>query len=301
MIIDMIKPISIASWAMAMVVGCSGGDSAATIVTPAEMVDVQGLRNVFRVTPMLYSGSGPDTEAAFASLKSLGIKTVLSVDGATPDVALAEKHGLRYVHVPVGYDGIGQSAALTMARAVQTLPGPVYVHCHHGKHRGPAAVAAIRLCLENDYTPAAANAWLEQAGTDPKYKGLVRLPTTLKRPKPGEIEAISTDFPKSATVFDLTRHMVHVAIHWEAIHAASRAGITKAESPAVLLVEDYREVKRTNLGYGKGEDFVRLVTEAEKTAQSIVDAAKAGNASAFQAAIQASETLCTRCHSQYRD
>ena len=29
-----------------------------------------------------------------------------------------------------------------IATAVQTLPGPIYIHCHHGKHRSPAASAA---------------------------------------------------------------------------------------------------------------------------------------------------------------
>jgi hypothetical protein len=44
-------------------------------------LDVAGLHNVFRITPNLYSGSGPEGDEAFAALQKLGIKTVLSVDG----------------------------------------------------------------------------------------------------------------------------------------------------------------------------------------------------------------------------
>ena len=70
-----------------------------------------------------------------------GRKTVLTLDGAQPDVETAKRHGLRYVHVPIGYDGIPAARALELAKTFQTLEpsGPIFVHCHHGKHRGPAA------------------------------------------------------------------------------------------------------------------------------------------------------------------
>src|SRR6516164_7654896 len=50
---------------------------------PAE---VAGLHNVFRISAGLYSGSVPEGDAGFDSLHRLGIRTVISVDGARPDV-----------------------------------------------------------------------------------------------------------------------------------------------------------------------------------------------------------------------
>ena len=106
-------------------------------------VEVERLHNVYRLSDRLYSGSGPEGDAGFSSLQTLGVKTVITVDGAAPDVARAERFGMRYVHVPVGYDGIPREEAWRLAKAARDLPGPVYVHCHHGMHRGPAA-AVVR-------------------------------------------------------------------------------------------------------------------------------------------------------------
>ena len=61
--------------------------------------------------------------AAFAALASMGIRTLVSMDGARPDVDGARRHGLRYVHIPVGYSGmepgsIAQLAAVAEAAVV---------------------------------------------------------------------------------------------------------------------------------------------------------------------------------------
>lgn len=68
------------------------------------------------MTPHLYSGSGPDGPKAFASLARLGIKTIISVDGARPNVEAAKKSGLRYVHIPISYDGVPRERALQLVR-----------------------------------------------------------------------------------------------------------------------------------------------------------------------------------------
>ncbi|MGE0610114.1 MAG: hypothetical protein AB7O62_23685, partial [Pirellulales bacterium] len=67
---------------------------------------VEHLPNAIRLHPKVVSGGQPEGEAAFAELRDLGIKTVISVDGARPAVPLAKKYGLRYVHLPHGYDGV---------------------------------------------------------------------------------------------------------------------------------------------------------------------------------------------------
>src|SRR5215211_6825349 len=91
----------------------------ASAFSPTAIPDPPGLHNVFRLTDRLYSGSGPDGEEGFRSLAVLGVKTVITVDGATPDVKTAERFGLRYVHLPVGYDGVSRETAVRIARAVR--------------------------------------------------------------------------------------------------------------------------------------------------------------------------------------
>ena len=93
-----------------MFTSCRRDASPPTEETPRlGAVDAPGLHNVYRLTDKLLSGSGPEGDEGFASLQQLGVKTVLSVDGARPDVARARRFGLRYVHLPIGYDGVPEA------------------------------------------------------------------------------------------------------------------------------------------------------------------------------------------------
>ncbi|CAN5308491.1 hypothetical protein BH11PLA2_BH11PLA2_49010 [soil metagenome] len=293
------------SWLLVpmLICGCASPEPPAAKAPPMppEKLTLPGCENTFRVTPNLYSGGTPENDSAFKVLAQLGIKSIISVDGAAPEHTIAAKHGLKYVHLPVGYDGISTDTAYKLAKAVQSLPGPVYVHCHHGKHRGPAAVAAIRLCLEPEYTPADASQWMTAAGTDPKYKGLTRLPLSLVRPKSEQLQSLSIQFPVRADVPDMTRVMVNVDVHWDAIKDAKARNIMDIEAAAVLLVEDYRELKRSQLARAKGEIFMSLLAQAESDAQELVDVAKANNQLAIVEIITKCQNNCGKCHTRFRD
>ncbi|HZW11399.1 MAG TPA: sulfur transferase domain-containing protein, partial [Phycisphaerales bacterium] len=153
----------------------SGPTSAASATIAAAAVGIgdlaPGLHNVFAVSKGVFSGSGPESEEAFASLAAMGVQTVVSVDGARPEIELAHAHGMRYVHVPIGYDGMGPEQVLGVAKAIESMPGPVYVHCHHGKHRGPTA-AAVALVALGRMTNAQAAQFMKEAGTGQSYPGL---------------------------------------------------------------------------------------------------------------------------------
>ena len=69
------------------------------------------LPNAYRLHAKVISGGQPEGDAAFKELRDLGVRTIISVDGATPDVATANKYGLRYVHLPHGYDDISTTRA----------------------------------------------------------------------------------------------------------------------------------------------------------------------------------------------
>src|SRR5262249_8715591 len=137
-----------------------------------QSVERAGLHNVYRLSDSIYSGSSPEGDVGFASLRKLGIKTVISVDGARPDIERARKCELRYVHIPVGYNGIPRPTSLQIAKAVREAEGPFYIHCHHGKHRGPTAAAVALLCADDKCGIEDALAVLKSADTDPRYKGL---------------------------------------------------------------------------------------------------------------------------------
>ena len=252
---------------------------------------VKGLHNVLRLTPRVLSGRSPNGADGFASLSRLGVRTVLSVDGATPEVELAARHGLRYVHLPVGYDGVPPAQLARITKALRDLPGPVYVHCHHGKHRGPAAAAAALVCLD-ELTPDQAVAFMKQAGTDARYQGLITLPHTLTKPRRGELDRLPDDYPPAAPTAELTRTMVKVDETWDRLKLG-----TNFATDAVLLQEYYRESRRLPEVVRRGEAFVALFAEAERAAVELEASAPEVRA----AALKRSQKLCTQCHAKWRD
>ena len=133
------------------------------------LIDLGSIQRVVVVSQGLFTGPSPEHD--LHALSSHGIKTVISVDAARPNVQAAEKLGMRYVHLPQGYDGIDAIAQRRLAKAIRDLPGPIYVHCHRGRHRGPAAVAVSIVSLGRA-EPVKAMEILRVAGTSRNYPGL---------------------------------------------------------------------------------------------------------------------------------
>ena len=73
----------------------------------------------------------------------------------------------------VGFAVKARAADAALTRVMREATGSVYVHCHHGKHRGPAA-AAICGRAAGSLDQAAATRLLELAQTSPDYDGLWR-------------------------------------------------------------------------------------------------------------------------------
>jgi hypothetical protein len=103
----------------------------------------------------------------------MGVNTVVSVDGAVPQRELAKAAGIRYVHIPVGYDGISQAAGCSLTRVVRETTGPIYIHCHHGRHRGPTA-ATLACRVEGTADVRRSIEIMVLAGTSQDYGGLWR-------------------------------------------------------------------------------------------------------------------------------
>jgi protein tyrosine phosphatase (PTP) superfamily phosphohydrolase (DUF442 family) len=273
-------------------------------------IEAKGLHNVYRITDRLYSGSAPEGETGFESLQKLGIRTVISVDGARPDVVTAHRFGLRYVHIPFGYDGIPRQQVLRLAKAVRDLTGPFYIHCHHGKHRGPTAAAAVRLCLDERCTVEQALAEMRRAGTDPHYTGLYDVPKTFVRPTPDDLDRIQDNFPEVAAVSDLAQCMVEIDRRWENLKLVKAAGWrTPREHPdldppheALILVEQFREASRLDQVQKRSTELHRLLTEAETKALKLEAMLRQSEATKMaEQAFRDAEASCTHCHARHRD
>lgn len=281
---------------------------------PAERVKSPLIENLYRLSNRIYSGGQPEGNDAFESLEMLGIRTIISVDGAAPDVDTARLHNMRYVHLPIGYDGVPAPRALAMIKAVRDLPGPVFIHCHHGKHRGPAAAALCAVAVDN-WSREQALAWMSEAGTAPEYRGLYRSVKSLGVPTDEELKAAAVVWPEQATVSTLVENMIAVDHDWDRLKAFRDADFETAEDDPVTpaqsareLTERFRELARSTMAIDRGEKFAAAAREAgqaaDKLEQTLQSLAKTRNKPVLeeaQAALRRVGQSCTGCHRVFRD
>ena len=278
-----------------------------SLATPIASTNVH---NLFRAATNIFSGDAPESEAAFAEIATLGVKTMISVDGIKPDIETARKFGLRYVHLPFGYDGVPTNRVAELTKVVLTQEGPIYVHCHHGIHRGPAAVAVICEATAG-WTTNQAVAWLRQAGTSPDYPGLYRSAMDFRRPTAGTLARIGK-LPEVAKTSSLIDAMVAIDGEFDRLKAAQKASwstipnqpaLITPEHSATMLWEHFRELRRVDDTAKRPDDYRAKLATAEKSADQLgrILREKPSAVAESNAAMQAVGKSCAACHKQYRN
>jgi hypothetical protein len=272
--------------------------------TDGRKAEPAGLHNLMKVTSRIYSGSEPEGEPGITSLQKLGVKIIVSVDGATPKVEMARKYGLRYVHIPIGYDGIHDEAGRSLARLMREAEGPIYIHCHHGKHRGPAA-AAVACIAAGDMTAEQAIQILVRGGTSREYAGLWR---DVKAYSPPPADAQLPELVGVAEVGSFAAAMAQVDRAFDNVKLCRDAKWTvPADHPdivppqeALLLQEGLHEAGR-NLGDQYDEQFKKWLADAEALAIELRSALQSEDVNLANERALMIEQSCKRCHTRYRD
>jgi hypothetical protein len=188
----------------------------------------------------------------------------------------------------------------------------VYIHCHHGKHRGPAAAAAALLCLDRAWTVEQAEEWLKVAGTDPRYQGLIGLPRTLSRPTREQLDAVQTNFPETAVISDLARLMVEIDARFDHLTLTRKAGWTAPPDhpdvdpahEALLLAEHYREASRLTAHTEQFQSRLKEAAEEATRLEQLLQAAKKGgrfDKEEAQLVFDRVRASCSGCHARFRD
>ncbi|MBX3402372.1 MAG: cytochrome c [Phycisphaeraceae bacterium] len=273
--------------------------------------DLGPLHNVLRVTDRMYSGNSPESDAAFAELQALGVKTIISVDGARPLVDRAAAYGIRYVHLPVGYDGIDTEKQVLLAKAYRDLPGPVYIHCHHGKHRGPAAAASAAVIV-GDMTPHDGIAFLKAAKTSPNYPGLYECVSSISPEYRSFLEQVppADQFPSVATVSGLVDNMVGIDFCFVNLEHVKKAGWqVPGDHPDIVpaaeagrMADHYRVLMDDAECKGISTEFTALLKRSWEEARALEDAIVAKkDAATLGALFGAVEHSCKDCHDKYRN
>lgn len=296
-------------------VGQDGPTQAVSASAPPTLADsvpndYPGIHNVVAYAPDFYSGGVPEGDEGFDTLKAWGIRTILSVDGAAPLVDKATSRGMRYVHLPIGYNGFDETRKVELVRAVRDLPRPIYLHCHHGKHRSAGAAGTVAVSLgwmSNDDAVAR----MKVSGTSPSYPGLYACTREASVLEQAVIDAAAAEFPAVARTSGVVRNMVAVDEVVERLKLIEKAGwkapsnhpdlvpAAEAGQLADLLrtLADDAEVKP------KPDDFHRQLARNAAEAQALEDLLVAPQIDVVRLGEQFKviNASCKECHRAHRD
>lgn len=274
--------------------------------------DLPGLHNVVAYHANYWSGGAPEGDAGFDSLAGMGVRTVISVDGAIPEVNRAAARGIRYIHLPIGYNGFDETRRLELARATRDAlrDGPVYIHCHHGKHRSAGAAGTVVASLgwaSNDDMVAR----MKVSGTAPGYKGLYACTANAGVIDPAVLDALPAHFPSASRPVGFVKVMVELDETMERLKAVEKAGWTAPENhpdlvPAALagqVADLLRHCAAGDRAGSKPHDFAARLRRNSDQAQALEDALAAGSNDplAMSAQFKTIADTCKACHAVYRD
>jgi hypothetical protein len=278
-------------------------------------LNVEGIDNLFQLSDRLYSGAVPEGDAAFEALEKLGVKTVISVDGLKPNIELAHKHGMRYVHLPHGYNGIDAQTQARLIKAAETLSVPIFFHCHHGMHRGPTA-AAIACMATEGWSAVKAEAWLKTARTGTNYVGLFKTVREFRPPSAEQLKNIPADFPEIAPLPGLVDAMVAIDEQWDHLKAIRKTNYQTPKdqkgfdpsNEALILWEHFREAERLKDSSDHGEAFLEKLQSAETSTLELEQLLRRFKShgspeicAKLDKSLDALGQTCAACHKTYRD
>jgi protein tyrosine/serine phosphatase len=120
-----------------------------TLAAPRGVPASEGVLNFGKVTDMVFRGAQPD-EKAIKHLKELGIKSIIDLrwsgKATKAEFAMASTSGIICTNIPLsGASRPSEEQVRMVLAAIESLPGPVFIHCQHGCDRTGTIVACYRI------------------------------------------------------------------------------------------------------------------------------------------------------------
>jgi len=271
-----------------------------------ERHDEHALHNLHALTPELYSAAEPVGDPAYAELAALGIKTVISVDGVAPNKQLAQRYGISVVHIPTTYDGISDKQSRQLAHAMATMPRPIFVNCHHGKHRGPAAIC-VGAIGSGDITNAQAIDFMKTAKTSPKYTGLWKAAEAARPLSNAELHDDSIQLVEAAVIEDFVEGMAELSRLSDLINECADYGFRAPEnhpdlapiSLAGQIHNLFREMEDDQITIDNGPNFYKLLTHSRDLASQLETQIEHDDIDGAYNSLQLLMEACSDCHNEY--
>ena len=315
--------------------GGDGGDEAGILVAAPPVVGIQsayasagrirlpdlapreapGLPNVFRLSESVISGGQPRDEAAFRELARWGVRTIVSVDGKVPDAAAAAAHGIETVHLPVRYHGLTSEQVLRLVKTFREGRAPFYVHCFHGRHRGPAASAVARLVIDGASREQVVAEMRQWCGTSGVYEGLYRSLLSVPIPPRAVADAFEYDFPSACLPQGLRGAMTEIARVFDALDLLdARDWEPDPDHPDLDALNEARRLAQlfevcadSESSAGGPQDLRRRIDDALQASRDLerfllgLRDGQAGAREGAEDAFKAIALNCASCHQPYRN
>ena len=252
------------------------------------------------VSASIRTGNTPRVESDFETLQKLGIKTIVSVDGARPNADLANRYGLRYVHLPVGYGQIPRNRIVEICQLSKT-DKIIFVHCHLGKNRGPACAVAAAVAL-GELQREVAPRVLQNCGLDEHYAQLLDSALNAEPITDAEMSRDTFHFSEYVEPPSLVRRMLEMERLLDELEkrASQPPGDpTQFSSLSLLLLEEFKELKRLPEADAFSPEL-RSITQQIRELSSTIEQTSDQPTERMADQLLSIRRSCQSCHQSHR-
>lgn len=114
---------------------------------PPVLIQVDGTKNCYKLSPELYRSGQPDDDG-FKALEKLGIKSVLNLREYHSDKDEAEDTSLHLYRIRLAAGKVTAEELMQCLLVIDKAPKPILVHCWHGSDRTGIVCAAYRIAVQ---------------------------------------------------------------------------------------------------------------------------------------------------------
>ena len=269
-----------------------------------------GLNQIVAFDSRVFSGSKPVGRLGMKTLRSMGVDTIICVDGVAPDVNNATLFNINTIHIPLKYISPSKEQVLDLATALNTgqQNGKVYIHCHHGKHRSAAAAAVALLALgQSDVKSMTAKMRISQ--TSSHYKGLWDAVNNQTKIDPLSILANNKKMPAAVKPEGITLQMIAIDEAMDRLQLLQRNNWTTPKthpdlapaSDAGLISEVLRQMQLSDDINQFALDYETKMINALHHANSLEEAVNENlSTHELNQFMNRLEQSCINCHDAFR-
>ena len=184
------------------------------------------------------------------------------------------------------------------------LEKPIFVHCHHGKHRGPSAAALLAMmsgaCGKGD-----AMTILQLCGTNQKYSGLWDSVRNYEAPTQ---RILLPSLNSRENIDPATASMVRLGEVMDNLSVLQKAGgkvdsglsVGEVTELTVLLHEELREFKRL-ASSDRPAEFSRYLDDILKSSKILVKVLDVRDVDRVSILMKDIRQNCSSCHQKFRN